>query len=127
MPYRKSDSIFSHKELLDLIITFKEIFCFIFYRNSRNPEIQIRVYNPVKKESWTFIIDTKYQHKTTPFIKRQYQKYIEQYKFMENFENVAEVILSTKGTVYGKQIIYCNNNSPWDSWDCTSEYIIKEP
>ena len=106
MPYKRRENISSHKELLDSIITFKEIFCYIFYKNSRNPKIQIKVYNPEKEESRIFIIDTKYQRNTSSFIKNQYKKYITQYDYMTNIENIAEVSLITKGTVYGKQVIY---------------------
>lgn len=127
MPYKRRENISSHKELLDLIITFKEIFCYIFYKNSRNPKIQIKVYNPEKEESRIFIIDTKYQRNTSSFIKNQYKKYITQYDYMTNIENIAEVSLITKGTVYGKQVIYYNNDNPWDSWKCKPEHIIESP
>ncbi len=112
MSYRTRQDISTHKELLKEIITFKETFCFIF-RNAGNPKIEIMVYDPDKKESHLFEINTKYQRNTTEIIERKYNELYCNINFFRDFENIAGVDFSAKGTIRGKQTIYNNPDSPW--------------
>lgn len=112
MSYRTRQDISTHQELLKEIITFKETFCFIF-RNAGNPKIEIMVYDPDKNESHLFEINTKYQRDTTEIIERKYNELYCNINFFRNFENIAGVDFSAKGTVRGKQTIYNNPDSPW--------------
>lgn len=50
MAYCTRKNISIHEELLEIIITFKEIFCFIF-RNAGNLKVEIMVYGPNNAES----------------------------------------------------------------------------
>lgn len=112
MSYRTRQDISTHQELLKEIITFKETFCLIF-RNAGNPKIEIMVYDPDKNESHLFEINTKYQRDTTEIIERKYNELYCNINFFRNFENIAGVDFSAKGTVRGKQTIYNNPDSPW--------------
>ncbi|NBJ95457.1 hypothetical protein [Parablautia muri] len=112
MSYRTRQDISTHQELLKEIITFKETFYFIF-RNAGNPKIEIMVYDPDKNESHLFEINTKYQRDTTEIIERKYNELYCNINFFRNFENIAGVDFSAKGTVRGKQTIYNNPDSPW--------------
>lgn len=112
MSYRTRQDISSHKELLKEIITFKEIFCFIF-RSAGNPKIEIMVYNPDNKESHLFEISTKYQRNTSDIIRQKYNELLSEVYFFKEFDNIAGVEFSAKGTVRRKQTIYDNPDSPW--------------
>ncbi len=113
MSYRTRQDISTHKELLEEIITFKKIFYLIF-RSAGNPKIEIMVYDPNKKESHLFELDTKYQRNTTDIIKQKYNELLSEIDFFKDFDNIAEVSFSAKGTVRGTHTIYSNSDNPWD-------------
>lgn len=112
MSYRTRGGVSTHKELLEVIITFKEIFCMIF-RSSGNSKIEIMVYDPNNKEGHLFEISTKYQRNTTGIIRKKYNELCSKIDFFKDFDNIAEVSFSAKGTVRGKQTVYYNPDCPW--------------
>lgn len=113
MAYRTRKDVSTHEELLKEIITFKEIFSFIF-RSAGNPKIEIMAYDPEHKKSYLFEISTKYQRVTSEVIRQKYHQLVEETDFLENFDNICEVTINAKGTVRGSQTIYSNSDAPWD-------------
>ena len=113
MAYRTRKDISTHEELLKEIITFKEIFSFIF-RSAGNPKIEITAYDPECKKSYLFEISTKYQRVTSDVIRQKYRQLVEETDFLKNFDNIYDVTINAKGTVRGSQAIYCNSDTPWN-------------
>ena len=112
MVYRTRDSITTHEQLLEVIVTFCEIFQFIFYNVTSNPTIEIEAYNPIENNINIFRISTKYQRnkEVTLNIAKEYTKIIEQNEYMKDFENIIAVELKARGPKRGRQLIYYNEN-----------------
>lgn len=110
--YRTRDSITTHEQLLEVIVTFCEIFQFIFYNVTSNPTIEIEAYNPIENNINIFRISTKYQRnrEVTLNIAKEYTKIIEQNEYMKDFENIIAVELKARGPKRGRQLIYYNEN-----------------
>lgn len=111
MAYRTRNEISNHEELLEQIIEFKEIFCFIF-RSASNPLIEITAYNPSERKCYMFKLSTRYQRNTTDIIREKYKTLISGTDFLKDFENISEVSLRAKGTVRGWHTVYSNPNTP---------------
>lgn len=116
MPFRTRQDISTHEQLLNEIITFKEVFCHIFYRSTGNPRIEIMAYNPWENKSYLFWISTKYNrnNQTTSTIKKEYNNIIAQNEFLKDFDNISGVVFIAKGTRHGKQLVYNNHETPWE-------------
>lgn len=112
--FRNREDICSHRELLETVIFFKEVFCYIF-RNATNPSVEIEATDPGTDESFVFIISTKYQRYTSSAIRRGYWMLQKKYAFLEEFENIAAVTIKAKGTQHKEQQIYSNSSTPWNN------------
>lgn len=115
MSFKTRQDISTHEKLLDEIIGFKEVFCYIFYRSAGNPRIEIYAYNPSEGRSYLFEISTKYSRykNTTLSIRKEYNKIITENGFLKDFDNISSVVLTAKGTRHGMQLVYNNPDTPW--------------
>lgn len=110
--YRSRKDIPTSNTLLDAILTYNEVFYCIF-RNASNPIIEIKAYDPETNESLSFTINTKYQRRITSEIKNQYEMLLRKNPVLTNIDNIAKVIFNVRGSRYGNQTIYINDNVPW--------------
>lgn len=117
MAYRTRKDVSTHEQLLNEIITFKEVFCHIFYRSVGNPRIKIMAYNPLEGKSYLFEISTKYNRNrhTTSTIRKEFNNIIVENGFLKDFDNISSVVFTAKGTRHGEQLIYDNPDTPWQN------------
>ena len=117
MSFRTRQDISTHEKLLDEIIKFKEVFCYIFYRSTGNPRIEILAYNPLENKSYLFEISTKYERSknTTSSIRKEFTKIITENEFLKDFDNISSVVFTAKGTRHGMQLVYNNPDTPWQN------------
>lgn len=106
--YKTREDISTHKELLESIIAFSEIFYCIFYNIASNPIIEITIYNTSEDKEEAFIIDNKYIRSkyVSMNIEKEYNRLLKENEFMQDFENIRNVQITVKGTRRGKQMIY---------------------
>ncbi len=113
LAYRERKDISSCEDILCVLLTFVEVYQYIFFRTTYNPKISIIAYDYEKNENFTFIIETKYSHNLMRTIAVEYQRLMSEYDFLKNVESILEVSLTAKGTRgYKEQLIYVNPNIP---------------